>query len=105
MDFDGAGYKGVAPSRSTGRARIRGNIQDWWPSPAFAQFESARARHYVVTDNGDPILYERYLYTLEWINPHPGKTIGSLVIRSDPEAEATLGVLAITLQVPRRMKG
>ena len=51
-----------------------------------------------MTDGGDPFLYERYLYTLEWINPHPDETIKSLVIRSDPKAEATLGVLAATIR-------
>ena len=89
-------YKGGPPSRPAGKARHRGNIQDWWPAPHLTQFESARARHYVVTDGGDPFLYERYLYTLEWINPHPEKKLARLVICSDPEAEATLGVLAIT---------
>jgi len=89
-------YKGGPTSRPAGKKRPQGNIQDWWPAPQFTQFESAHARHYVVTDGDDPFLYERYLYTLEWINPHPDKKITRLVIRSDPEAEATLGVLAIT---------
>jgi hypothetical protein len=89
-------YKGGQTSRPVGKKLPRGNIQDWWPASHFTQFESAHARHYVVTDGGDPFLYERYLYTLEWANPHPNKKITRLVICSDPEAEATLGVLAIT---------
>jgi len=75
------------------------NIQDWWPWPNRPQFRSAHARRYVVTDGGDPLLYERYLYTLEWLNPHPDRPVESVVIRSDPKADATLGVLAITAQI------
>lgn len=72
------------------------NIQDWWPHPGLSQFKSANARHYVVTDGGDPYHYERYLYTLRWINPHPKRMVERLVIRSDPKADATLGILAVT---------
>ncbi|MEI8341051.1 MAG: substrate-binding domain-containing protein, partial [Verrucomicrobiota bacterium] len=79
--------KGAPNPQSAKPVRLRGNIQDWWPTPFIPQFQSAHARHYVVTNNGEPLLYERYLYTLEWINPHPGKKIKRLVIRSDPEAE------------------
>ena len=93
--------KGAPNPQSAKKERLRGNIQDWWPSPFIPQFQSAHARHYVVTDGGDPFLYERYLYTLEWINPHPEKKIKRLVIRSDPEAESTLGVLAITTRLIR----
>ena len=83
-------FKGGASSQPSEKAQIRGNIQDWWPSPFVPQLQFAHARHCVVTDGGDPFLYERYLYTLEWINPHPDETIKSLVIRSDSKSRLSI---------------
>ena len=91
-------FKGGDSSPFSKRPQTCGNIHDWWPTPLVPQFQSAHARLYVVTDGGDPFLYERYLHSLEWINPHPDKKIRYLMIRSDPQAEATLGVLAITMR-------
>jgi hypothetical protein len=71
------------------------NIQDWWPS--FLQFDNEHARHLVVTKDGDPEIYERTLYTLEWINPNPEKRLEFIVLKSNPRVRFTLGVLAITL--------
>jgi hypothetical protein len=51
----------------------------------------------VVTADGDPFEYERYLYTLEWENPHPKHALQEIRISSNPSQPATLGVLAITL--------
>ena len=90
--------RGSDPAPGASGKKIRGaNIQDWWPGPVRPQFQARHARKYVVTDNGNPLSYERYLYTLEWVNPDSGNRLKSIVIRSDPGAEATLGVLAITL--------
>ena len=71
------------------------NIQDWWPE--FPQFNGEGVRHLVVTENGDPFDYERYLYTLEWENPYPDADLTTLYIRSNPALETTLGLLGITL--------
>ena len=73
------------------------NIQDWWPD--FPQFNGAGVRHLVVTENGDAFDYERYLYTLEWVNPHPDTELTTLYIRSNPTMETTLALLGITLLV------
>lgn len=74
------------------------NIQDWWP--ILAQHDWPHARHLVVTANGDPLNYERYLYTLEWINPRPHVAIREIRVRSDIRRDAKLAVLAVTLLRP-----
>ena len=74
------------------------NIQDWWPT--FPHFSNEHSRHLVVTKDGDPEAYERYLYTLEWVNPHPEKLLDHILIETNPHVLFTLGVLAITLLRP-----
>lgn len=77
--------------------REESNIQDW--HPIHTRFESAHAMPCVITENGDPLLYERYLYAWRWINPHPELKVSALRIRTlDPSARATLAVLAVTVQ-------
>ena len=71
------------------------NIQDWWSD--YPQFEAPGVKHAVVTAHGDPFEYERYLYTLEWVNPHPQHKLREIRISSNPTQPTTLGVLAITL--------
>ena len=71
------------------------NIQDWWPE--FRQFNSDGVRNLVVTKNGDPFDYERYLYTLEWENPFFEAELTTLYLRSNPSMETTLAVLGITM--------
>ena len=71
------------------------NIQDWWPD--FPQFNGTGVRHLVITENGDPFDYERYLYTLEWENPYPDAALTTLYLRSNPAMETTLALLGITL--------
>jgi hypothetical protein len=70
------------------------NIQDWWGD--FPQFEAPGVKHFVVTANGDPFEYERYLYTLEWENPRPRDILREIRISSNPALATTLAVLAIT---------
>jgi hypothetical protein len=53
-------------------------------------------KHFVVTANGDPFEYERYLYTLEWENPRPRDILREIRISSNPALATTLAVLAIT---------
>lgn len=71
------------------------NIQDWWPD--FSQFTTEGVRSCVVTENGDPYNYERYLYSLEWLNPNPSETIERILVRAEPRSTTTLGILAVTL--------
>jgi DNA-binding LacI/PurR family transcriptional regulator len=70
------------------------NLQDWWPD--LPQQDFPHAHRVVVTEHGDPTLYERYLYTLEWLNPRPRARLQQLRIETEPDAETTLGVLAVT---------
>jgi DNA-binding LacI/PurR family transcriptional regulator len=71
------------------------NIQDWWSD--FPQIDGPGVLPLVVTENGDPFLYERYLYTLEWENPHPDAVLDAIHISSNPVQPTTLGVLAVTV--------
>lgn len=80
------------------RRRAESNVQDWWP--AFPQFDNEHSRHLVITSPDEPDLYSRYLYTFEWINPHPERPIRSLQITALPDTGATLAVLAITTLEP-----
>lgn len=71
------------------------NIQDWWND--FPQIEGPGVLPMVVTEDGDPFLYERYLYTLEWQAPEAGVFLEEIRISSNPAQPTTLGVLAVTL--------
>lgn len=70
-------------------------IQDWWPDAA--QVQAPNARHVVLTDGGDPLAYERYLYSLQWVNPHPDKPIHAIRLRHTARTQAVVAVLAISL--------
>jgi hypothetical protein len=71
------------------------NLQDWWPGSV--QVRHPSAKYYIVTSEGDPEIYERYIYTLRWINPRPEVKLRGIRLESDPEQSATLAVLAITV--------
>lgn len=104
-DFDLSGRRSVSvPIASRGLRRpVAGapqpNIQDWWAD--FPQFTAPGVKHAVISHEGDPYEYERYLYTLEWVNPSPGATLKTICLRSNPSSATTLGVLAITLLIGR----
>ncbi|MFO8012039.1 MAG: right-handed parallel beta-helix repeat-containing protein [Phycisphaerae bacterium] len=81
------------------RRRRLATIQDW--RPAFPHFATDGARQAMIVDPDDPAGRIRYLYTLRWPNPHPGKTIRAIRLASaDPDQEVTLGVVAVTLRLP-----
>ena len=68
------------------------NVQDW--HGAHPQFENERVKPVALpSPDGTP----RYLYVVEWPNPHPEKVIQSLRLTSDPEKNASVLVLAVTL--------
>jgi hypothetical protein len=52
--------------------------------------------HATVFNPADPTEYERYLYTLEWINPRPKEEISHIEVRVDSEAGPTLALIAAT---------
>ncbi len=85
-----AGYR-LAPPKTAPNA----NIQDWW-SP-FPRIEGPHFRPCCITRDLDPCLYERYLYTLELVNPHPDRPVRTLVIERRPDTKPALGILGITL--------
>ncbi len=85
--------RGVGPAHSPDTPPA--NIQDWWPE--FPQFNTDNVRHVTVTEHGDPFAYERYLYSLEWVNPAPEVPLTEIRVRSNPMVPTTLGLLAVTL--------
>jgi len=75
-------------------------IHDWHPNRG--RFESTRTMPCVITENGDPLSYERNLYAWQWKNPHPARKVRSLTLRMiEPVGRATLGLLAMTLQAAK----
>lgn len=71
-----------------------GVIQDWWPQ--YPQKGGANFYPFLVTQNDDPLQYERYLYTLRCPLPTPTQIEEiRIVIKNSPSA--TLGILGITL--------
>jgi hypothetical protein len=66
------------------------NICDWWPT--YGQIEKENAKYVpVVFSEGT-----RYIYTLQWINPKPDKKIEKIILKSNPEKDATLIIISIT---------
>ena len=74
--------------------RMKPNIQDWWPLEAPRDF--SHAMFAAVFNPSDLEDYERYLYTLEWINPSPGRELSRIEVRVDPKAGPTLALVAVT---------
>lgn len=70
------------------------NIQDWWPT--MPQFDNDNARNVVILNPQDPLKTVRYIYTLQWLNPQPTKTIKELRLISNPKEETSLMVFGIT---------
>lgn len=79
---------------------VQANIQDWWPDFPSCDFPHARMAPLTNETHSGAICRHVSLYTLEWINPEPGKKITHIEIRSDPEQSTTLGVLGITILLP-----
>jgi|GEM_PF-852212 len=74
--------------------KLKPNLQDWWPS--YPQQDFPHAKYVTVFNPADPQEYERYLYTLEWINPRPKDEISHIEVRVDPKAGPALGLVAVT---------
>jgi AraC-like DNA-binding protein len=83
---------GTHPEEADG---CKANIQDWFFS--WEQLRRPHVKPYDATPTSAPARESQYLYTLEWINPHPEKKVNFLEIESDPKRAATLAVLAISL--------
>jgi hypothetical protein len=73
-------------------------LQDWWPS-GYEPEDFPHAHRAIVFNAADPGLYERFIYSLEWINPRPKKEISFIEVRVDPAAGPTLALIAVTALV------
>lgn len=78
-------------------AGLKPNLQDWWPD--LKQKDFPHAKYVTVFNPADPQEYERYLYTLEWINPRPEEEVSHIEARIDPEAGPSLALIAVTALV------
>ena len=86
---------GFSPQLTRNRAGSpKPNIHDWWPLGEPRDFP--HAKHATIFNPADPAEFERYLYTLEWINPRPKEEISHIEVRVDPKAGPTLALIAVT---------
>jgi hypothetical protein len=77
----------------------KANIQDWWSDYIHPHFKNAlcvplkppqtEAKTNKITNNA-------FLYTLEWINPHPSQKLTHIEVHADPARSTSLGILAVT---------
>jgi AraC-like DNA-binding protein len=91
---------GIAhPEEPEGR---EANIQDWYF--AYDHVTRPQARPYDLKPRSDPTATSQYLYTLEWINPEPARALAALEVVSLPGCDATLALLAVTVETTRAAK-
>ena len=74
---------------------LRPNLQDWWPQ-GYEHEDFPHAHRAIVFDSVNPSAYERFLYSLEWLNPRPNEEVSFVDVRVDPEAGPTLALIAVT---------
>lgn len=75
--------------------RRKANIQDWFYLQPHLPL--ADALPYLISERGDPLPYERYLYAFRYINPHPERRLNKITVETlDADQETTFAILAIT---------
>lgn len=72
------------------------NIQDWYF--AYDHLSRPFARPYDLKPRSDPTATSQFLYTLEWLNPQPDRPVAALEALSLPGHDATLALIAVTLE-------
>ena len=82
-------------------AAAKANIQDWWSDFPHVDFPHSRMVP-LIDDEESQIKRHVFLYTLEWINPFPGRVVTHLEVSADPAVPTTLGMLAVTVVKPRK---
>ncbi len=84
------------PSPETWDAEVaRANLQDWWVG--FTHFDRSGVRPLPLFDKKNPAVLQRFVYSIEWVNPHPDKALKRIELTSNPEEAAAVLVLAITV--------
>ncbi|WP_075078413.1 substrate-binding domain-containing protein [Terrimicrobium sacchariphilum] len=86
-------------TRNFEKEAMKANIQDWWSDFPHLDFPHAW-RAPVMEGKTEYLDRNVYLYTLEWRNPFPGRTITHMEIAVDAEKPTTLGVLAVSALRP-----
>ena len=88
----------LGPSRSMALEQLGGlkpNLQDWW-NDDYEHQDFPHAHLLTVSNPAEPGVYERFLYSLEWINPEPEDEIETIEVCVDPTAGPTLALIAVT---------
>lgn len=75
------------------------NIQDWYFSYEHISLEHARP--YDLKPKADPTATSQFLYTLEWVNAKTARAVAGVVVEALPGADATLALLAVTVEPGR----
>ena len=78
------------------KAALKANIQDWWTDFPHVDFPHARRVPVDEAENEAILTRYVYLYTLEWINPFPEKTITHMDVSVDPAQPISLGILSVS---------
>ena len=74
--------------------RLKSDLQDWWPT--LPHFENTNAKKVGIVNPENPLGYTRFVYSMQWKNPHPDKEIKDLRLVSAKGTEATLFIIAIS---------
>ena len=88
----------LGPSRRLATERLgqtQHNLQDWWGS-TFEQEHFPHAHQATVFDPANPLMHQRSLYSLEWINPQPKEELSFIEVRVKPKAGPVLALIAVT---------
>lgn len=90
----------VVPLVSAGwMQRPDANLQDWWPT--YGRPPGLAAREVLVAVDGDPFRGERYVYIVPVVTDPRAGPVASLRLAGVPRDPVTLGLLAVTVFVPR----
>ncbi|MBN1864302.1 MAG: right-handed parallel beta-helix repeat-containing protein [Victivallales bacterium] len=79
------------------RRAKKATIQDWYFN--FPQFSADQARQVILVNPRNPLDNLSYIYTAQWVNPCPDKTVREIVLEPAEEGkqDTTIVVLAVSL--------
>lgn len=74
---------------------LNSRVQDWWKT--YRQFNNDDSKYVMILDRANPLLYERYIYTAQWVNPHVDKPVREVIVRaSGPDRDPVYFLIAAT---------
>lgn len=78
--------------------RLKARVQDWYPH--CEPFSNAQARSVMVAQPARSGARCGRVYVFEWRNPRPSQRIATVTVRSNPAADVTFGLIALTVLAP-----